>query len=201
MHPHTAHLPLMTRVRAFAHAHDDVPAFHAAFLVWTFLAAAIFNIGFFALVIAAHMSLDVVKYRDVLGYNWSKTLKAVFLESFVDITLLFVALASAVYLHHSLALSILSGLSRAELTIVRALALLFTKMQIIEHVLHVLVHVHSYLHVPHPLLTKKMTRAQKLCAFALMLSIALLIASPVVFSNAHDELGILLMKELIPWKI
>ena len=55
-------------LRIFAHEHDDIPAFHAAYLVGTFLAAAIFNLGFFLLLIIGHMCLDVVKYRDFHGY-------------------------------------------------------------------------------------------------------------------------------------
>ena len=64
-----------TRLRTFAWVHDELPAFHAAYLVLTFLTAALFNFGVFALLIAAHMMLDFVKYREVHGFTLLNTFR------------------------------------------------------------------------------------------------------------------------------
>ena len=104
-------------LRHFAHEHDDLPAFHAVYLLLAILSAGFFNLGAFGLLIVAHMVLDVVKYRDRHGYSWHQTYDGVVRESLVDITLLLVGTVFAVYLHHSVGVASLSGLMRAELSI------------------------------------------------------------------------------------
>ena len=72
----------------FARGHDDIPAFHAGYLLLTFLAAALFNLGICAIFVCGHMSLDLYKYRDVHHYTWMQTVRATMLESLVDLMLL-----------------------------------------------------------------------------------------------------------------
>lgn len=65
--------------RTFLQRCDDMPAFHAAMLVSTLLAAALLNIGFFLLLVAFRMLLDVLRLLDrpdartrtVLLHVWS----------------------------------------------------------------------------------------------------------------------------------
>ena len=54
--PHT-----LASARLFAHRHDELPAFHAAYLVITVLCAALLSLGAFAALIVAHIALDYVK--------------------------------------------------------------------------------------------------------------------------------------------
>jgi hypothetical protein len=117
--------------RAFAHTHDELPAFHAAFLVCTFIAAALLNLGSFGLLIIAHMALDYVKYRDVHHFGLARTIHAMLVESLIDITLFFVAFSSLLYLHHGLALVSLSGLQRASIALARAATTIVPKMEIL----------------------------------------------------------------------
>ncbi len=194
--------PTVRRIlTSFAHAHDDVPAFHAAFLVGTFLAATLFNLGFFALLIFFHVLLDIIKYRDLQRCSVATTCKAAFFESIFDFTLLSIALASSVYLHHSFALALLSGLSRAELTVARALATILPKMQIFEHTLHLVAHVNAYLRTPHPALRTGITRGQRLSLLFLAGSVVLLVLSPFFFSASGQTalLKEIMHEELVPW--
>ena len=63
-------------LRRILHSHDEYPAFHAGYLVLTFLIAALFNLGMFALLISAHMMLDYIKYTELHQYGHRKALRA-----------------------------------------------------------------------------------------------------------------------------
>jgi hypothetical protein len=119
----------------FAHEHDEVPAFHAAFLVATILSASVFNLGFFAFAIAGHMCLDFVKYRDLHRMSLRQTFRAMALESIGDIALFLLALTFAVYLNHTYLLSAMSGMVRSELTLLRAFGTVLPKVRIMENLL------------------------------------------------------------------
>lgn len=148
------------RLRTFAHQHDDIPAFHAAYLVLTVLVAAVFSLGYFVLMVALHMCLDFVKYREVHGYSVPKTVKAMFLESIADIALILISLTFALYLSHTLVLVTLSGLLRSELTVLRAVGTTLPKIRILEHFLAIALNFHAYIHEVHPDLEKPLTRVQ-----------------------------------------
>lgn len=184
--------------RVFAHEHDDIPAFHAAYLVGTFLAAAVFNLGFFEILIAGHMVLDYFKYREVHGFSLSQTFKAVIIESISDIALFLLALTFSVYLSHTFLLAGVSGILRSQLTILEALGTLLPKVQILEHMTAVFFGFHAYLHSVHPGVTGPLTRIQKVC-FALTLVCLLLLAlSFVFFLGQEQELFNVFKQELIP---
>lgn len=191
-------LHLIGRLRLIAQRHDDLPAFHAAFLVSTFLAAAVLNLGCFALLIAIHMSLDIVKYHDVHGYGFRKTLHATFLENLFDLTLFFIAFASSIYLHHTFALASLSGIRRAGLSLFEVITTVVPKMQILQHFLYLLSGLHSYLHMIHPRVGRPLSGAQRLCIASVAVCVLLLILSPYRFAGHESELAEILMKELIP---
>jgi len=154
-------------IRRFAHKHDEIPAFHAAYLVLSFLAAAILPLGFFALLIALHMALDIIKYRDIHGCSYAVTVRAVILESIVDLALLFAAAAFAVYFHHTFGMAAVSGLIRSELTIVRALGMLIPKYEILQHIVAVFMNFSTYIHDPHPHLRGRMTKGERVSGWAI----------------------------------
>src|SRR3990167_7218691 len=93
--------PTSANLSRILHQHDEYPAFHAGYLVLTFLIAALFNLGMFALLIFAHMMLDYIKYTEFHQYGHRKALRAMISESAVDVVLLLVGLVFVVYLHHS----------------------------------------------------------------------------------------------------
>ena len=192
------HHPSLHCVRSFAHGHDDVPAFHATFLVATFLAAAVLNLGYFAILIFLHMILDFVKYREVHGYGYRMTFKAMILESISDIALFLMGLTVSVYFSHTFMLAAAGGMVRSELTVLKALGTLIPKIVIIEHLVTIAVSVRSYLDTEVLGLHGKCTRLQlwsiRSSCFCLLL---LAIAIGLYAQNDADLLSVL-QHELIP---
>ncbi len=179
---------LAHRLRIFAHEHDDVPAFHAAYLVGTFLVAAVFSLGYFALLIACHMCLDYVKYRDYFHFGFAMTVKAMLLESIVDLALFFVSLTFAIYLSHDLALSMVSGLFRSGLTILQAFVTLLPKIQILEHLFSVCLNVHTYLYTPHAGIRRPFSLLHRVALASIGVTSVLLLGSIAVFHGHEQEL-------------
>ncbi len=191
-------IALTQSLRAFAHEHDDIPAFHAAFLVATVLTAAVLNLGCFALLICAHMALDFVKYRDLHRYDLRTTLKAMVLESIGDVALFFVALTFAVYLNHTYMLAAVSGMLRSELSLLRMLGTLIPKIRIMENILAIALNFHNYMHRVHPNLTGPVTGFQTWCMRIIALCGVLLVLA-VLFFHAHGlSLVTVLAHELVP---
>jgi len=186
------------RFRLFAHEHDDVPAFHATFLVCTVLAAALFNLGFFLLLIIGHMSLDFVKYREIHHFDLKTTFKAMFLESIIDISLFLLSLTVGIYLNHAYVLTALSGLLRSEATVLYAIGTIIPKVRILEDFAAVFFNFHSYLHSIHPDLQLPLSRIQHwslkltyVCLFFLGMTI-------IFFHGREMTLLNILAHELIP---
>ncbi|MBI2636497.1 hypothetical protein HYW84_04205 [Candidatus Peregrinibacteria bacterium] len=130
---------------AFAVSHDNIPAFHAASILLTVIAAALFNTGAFALLIAAHASLDVVKYREIHGMKWSGTLAATARESLLDLFFLSLALCLALYLHHGQSVFVLSGITRLEEILVRVFGIMFARFEVLWHGLWVFSDIRQHL--------------------------------------------------------
>jgi hypothetical protein len=187
--------------KAFAHQHDDLPAFHAAFLVLAFLTAGLLNLGAFGLLVIAHMTLDVVKYRERHNFSWKQTVEGVVRESLVDVTLLIVGLVFSVYLHHGVGVASVSGLMRAEISILRMLALLVPKLKILHHFLKIVAHLHHYLEQVHPRHRKEWSGMDILCFYFLGLSVFLLIFAAPLMHVEWSLVGEILAEELIPWNL
>jgi hypothetical protein len=190
---------LLPSVRRFAHRHDELPAFHAAYFVITVLTAALFSLGLFTALIAAHMALDVVKYREVHALSMRKTLEGVFRESLLDVMLLLVGFTFAVYLHHTMGIAGVSGLLRSELTILRGIGTLLPKFAITSDLLKICVHFHQYLHHPDPRIGKGWSSLEQLQILTIVLALALLfVAAPMMGVGQGHVLGII-GGELLFW--
>lgn len=192
-------MQLSRRVSTFAHQHDDLAAFHAAYLVGTFFGAAVLNLGFFACLIAMHMCLDVFKFRDVHGFSWPNTIRAVILESLLDVTLFFVALASSIYLHHTYGLEAVSGITRSRISIAAIFAIVIPKMEILNHSLNVYLHLHRYLHDEDLHIRRRLTFIQSGCIALTLAAIVLLVLTPFFFAHSETQLVHILEEQLIPW--
>lgn len=188
-------------LKAFAHQHDDLPAFHAAFLVLAFLTAGLLNLGAFGLLVLAHMSLDVVKYRERHNFTWRQTAEGVVRESLVDVTLLAVGLVFSVYLHHGVGVASVAGLMRAEISILRMIALLVPKLKILHHFLKIVAHLHHYLDQVHPRHRTEWSGLDFLCFYFLGLSAFLLIFAAPLMHIEWSLVGEIMAEELIPWHI
>lgn len=192
---------VLRSLRQFAHEHDDIVAFHAAFIILAFLCAGLFNLGAFALLIVAHMALDTVKYRERHSCSWRLTLEGVVRESLVDITLLLVGLVFAVYLHHSVGVASLAGLMRAELTIIRTVAMFVPKVKILHHFLKIMAHLHHYLENVHPRFRKRWTGLDHLCFYFCGISILLIVFAGSLMNVDGTIIKSILLQELLPWNI
>jgi hypothetical protein len=190
---------LTLRFRGFAARHDDLPAFHAAYLTGTLIVAALLNLGAFALLILVHVLLDIVKYRDFQRLSWAKTLEGTARESLVDGTLLLTALTFSIYFHHSAGfLASAGGVFRAEMTIVRGLFLLIPKITILHNVLCILSNLQHYYATMHPRLGKSLLPVERCYVICLALTVLLLIAAPALLHLTGAEYAAQLLHELTP---
>ncbi|MDD5623734.1 MAG: hypothetical protein PHI23_03420 [Candidatus Peribacteraceae bacterium] len=188
-------------LRHFCHEHDDLPAFHAGYLVLTVIVAALLNMGAFAVLILAHMSLDFVKYRDFHGYTWRETLSGIFHENIVDIALLSIGVVFGVYLGHGVGIAGVSGLLRAEGTILEGLGTLIPKVEILHRFLMDVCHLSSYLRSPHPGIGKGWSAAEKFCIFLTVACVILLVfAGPFLAVNGQ-EFSPHLAEQMLPWRM
>lgn len=189
----------MRTMRGFVHEHDDLPAFHAGYFVLTAMAAAMFNLGVFAMLVLLHLGMDIVKYREVHGFTWGRTLSAALRESLLDCTLLVLGLCFAVYLHHSLEhVAALSGMARAELTLIRAAALFGTKLKIVADVLGIFLHLEHYMQIRNPRLARPFSGLEKLCMLSVVVCLFLLVTASLVLKVDMSALGKILLEELVP---
>ena len=190
---------LNNNIRTFIHEHDRMPAFHAGYLVVTFLIAALFNLGMFALVIIAHMTLDYVKYTELYGYSRRNTWKAMLSESSIDIVLLLIGFVFAVYLHHGVEMAAVSGLVRAAVTLARGLGTVIPKLEILYRFVDTLMNPQE--HMQH---VQETVRARWTFSFACMIflggvCVLLLILAPVILTLDGALLEKVLMDQMIPW--
>lgn len=189
-------------LRSFAHEHDNLPAFHAAYLAMTFLAAALFNLGFFAVLIVFHMVLDVFKYREVQGLNWKRTAEGVARESIVEVALLLMGLVVAVYLHPTLTgLVGIKGLMLAEITILHGIGVMTPKLKILYDMLKILANVDLYLQRLHPRFGKKLSMIETVSCISICVSLGMLIIAPILLMLSNAQYLYILMDELAPWNV
>jgi hypothetical protein len=175
------------RFRAFLQEHDDMPAFHAAFLVLSVLIAALFNLGAFGLLILLHMALDAYKHRAREGRMFF-----VLRDSLPDIALLALALVFALYLHPAGGLVAASGLLRAEASITRMLGMLLPRFALLRHV------ECSALHAPGRVLPH-WSWVEEASLVVLIVSVLLLIVAPL---GLHADAFIrILGEQLVPWNL
>lgn len=188
-------------IRNFAHSHDDIPAFHAGYLILAILFAALFNLGAFLLLIVAHMSLDLVKYRERHGFSWVKTGEGILRESLNDITLLSIGLALSVYLHHHIGISTISGLLHLHVSIIRSLILLVPKFQILRHFLTVVLHLRRYIQDLHPGMSRGWSGPEQCCFAMIGITLTLVVFAAPLMHVPWSLVGDILAEELIPWRL
>ncbi len=186
----------LLQFRQFAHEHDDIPAFHAAYIIAAIFTSLLFHLGAFAMLIALHVLLDIIKYREVHGYSMSQTVRAALLESILDITLLLFALTLSVYLHNTLLITMMSGFLRSEFTIVQFLAVFFTKIKIVEDCFELFTYFHAYMHTPTYGTNTPLTRAEWWSAIFAVIFIALLFASIPLYWGHLGDLWYILRLEM-----
>ncbi len=188
-------------LRTLAREHDELPAFKAAYLVVAFIIAAMFNMGAFALLIAAHMALDIVKYRDVHGCGLMKTVVGVLRESLLDLMLLSLGLFFAVTFHHSVAMAGLSGLLRAEITLIGGFGTVIPKFEILHHFVQTILHLHAHFVSAHERIGKRLSMGELICVLLIFGSVTALWMMPTFLHIEPSVVEQILLWEIIPWRI
>ncbi|MSR86945.1 hypothetical protein EXS70_02110 [Candidatus Peribacteria bacterium] len=189
---------LALRLKGFAMDHDDLPAFHAGYIALTLIAAALFNVGLFALLTAAHAGLDIVKYREIHHRSWKRTLLSTFREGLFDILMLTVGLTLSVYLHHDAAgIVALSGMLRIEVSVLRGLILLVPRVEILWHLLGVFVNVKLHL-LQSSEACGPWRRIERVNLAGVLLALTLLTLAPILLDPS--TVGSVLVDELVPWR-
>ena len=187
---------LLASTRAFAHRHDELPAFHAAYLVVAVLSAALFSLGLFAALIAMHMALDFVKYREVHHCSLSRTLQGMTRESMRDVMLLTVGLVCTVYLHHTMGMAALSGLVRSEAVILQAIGTVLPRYFILNESLLVMLHIRDYIAHQHPRMGKEWNAMEITQMLIIAASILLLAISAPLMHVTQSHVGGIILHEL-----
>lgn len=188
-------------MKRFAHEHDDLPAFHAGFLMLTFLCAILLPLGAFVVLVAIHALLDVYKYRDRHGYSWKKVWKGVVKEGLMDGTLIIIGFVFAVYLHHSTGIETVSMLMRMEMWMLRFFGTTIPKLTILHSFLKILSHVHHYIEQIHPRMRKGWSKLDQLCFIFIGVAVLMLVIAPVLLGVETRVVTDILRQELLFWHL
>lgn len=188
-------------IRHFAYTHDEIPAFHASYVVLTFLMAVLFNLGAFAVLVVLHMILDVWKYKGHQQLSWKDTGEGVIRESLMDVTLLAIGFVFSVYLHHAVSLGSVSTLLRAEFGIIRSVALFVPKVKILHNFLKMIAHIHHYMMQTHPHLRTGWSGVDKFCFFVIGMSCLLLSLAAEIMHVPQSTVTDILLRETLPWRM
>ncbi|TSC57676.1 MAG: hypothetical protein Greene041619_1011 [Candidatus Peregrinibacteria bacterium Greene0416_19] len=195
-------MELLRSARAFAAEHDDLPAFHAGFLVLSFFVAILLNLGAFAFVILVHMALDLVFFRDVQLLSWSRALRAVTRENLPDIALFLAGLTVAILLHERTGIVALgAGLMRSGMEVARGLLLLLPKLAILRHLRSTLQDVSRHLAESRRSANRPWGKVELAWAFIAALASVTLAIAPILLPFRMEGVAAILADELIPWRL
>ncbi len=191
---------LIQPLRHFLKNHDDTPAFHAGYLVLTFLIAALFNIGTFAILIVLHMGLDYFKYKEKHDFTGKHALRAAVTESIVDWTLLSVALVFSVYFHHGAGLIAASGLLRSGGTLLRAAGLIIPKLEVVHHSLDVIFRPQHHLEHSRDI-SSYWVHAMTIHTIIIGVAVMLIVMAPAVLGIDGITFAQILREQILPWRL
>ncbi len=191
-----------SRLSSFVRSHDDLPAFNAAYWLLTLLAAMLFNAGAFMLLIVGHMVLDVYKYRDIHGKKWRKVAEGVARESLIDVSVVALGVAFAVYCHTALPIIAgLRGIVRTEIAILNGLVQVIAKTHVLHGFLTILADVHAYLEKTHPRMGRRLSFVEIVCLVGLTASVCLTFAAPWILDLDVGQTLHIAEDIFIPWRL
>jgi hypothetical protein len=195
--------PFVTRsLRAVVHDHEDLPAIHAGFLVLSFLLAAMFRLGFFALLIAVRILLDLLKEREVFRRRWLAAFEGAIRASWTDLSLLALGLTLAMVFHPAfMSTAAVGGLPAAIFTLSRGLGMTLPKFKILLNELHVFFHLESYLHAKNVRIGTSLSFGERVATLLLGVSLLMLLTLPFVLPVSWQDYGTMVLKEMIPWRL
>ncbi len=187
---------IKSKLKTLARLHDEMPAMRAVHIVAIVLAAALLNLGAFAFLIVVHMGLDFLKHRELHGFGWRKAIHATWRDNVVDTALLLVSLTVALYFHHAGGVVAVSGLIRADVFIVQALAIFVPKAEILCRSVDVMRNVSTRVAKSAPV---QWAFSHKVARVALAVCVFLLLIAPIALKFRSESLAAFVSKELVPW--
>lgn len=180
-----------------AHNHDEWPLFRLWFAITTVTASIVFNLGIFALLVALHMTLDVVKYRTKHGLSWHWIVIETLRESLVDIFFIILGLLLGIVFHHTVAIGGLGRLAELEVLLLNLVLRVGPRLKIAEHILEIILYWKHHFEepfIPHAPLNK----GEKGLCVAIFLVAASIVLTPLVTSITWEQTLATMQRELTP---
>lgn len=202
MHIHTASM-IVVRHRVvrpvvyIAHNHDEWPMFRLWFAVTTVAASIILNLGIFALLVAAHALLDVIKYHTKHGLPWRWTVIETLRESLVDIFFITLGLLLGIAFHFSVAIGGLGRLAELEVILLNLLLRVGPRLKIAEHILEIVLYWKHHFEEPFRPHAPLSRGERWLCAATFLAAVAIVL-TPLVTSVTWNDAVSVMQRELTP---
>jgi hypothetical protein len=172
----------------------EMPAFRSGFFVAMGIVAALLNMGAFVLLLAARMTISVVRFRERRGYTWLRTSLALAKEHWLDLLLFTGALLLVTYGDVGMNVSVNIAETLYGMTLV------FLKGWLMLRLLPPLLHPLKELEdseSSQPFLT-----AQDQFGLCLILvGWFLLLLTPSFVPGGWRTVAFLLKRELVPWRM
>lgn len=187
---------------SIAKVHDDIPAFHIAYAVVTFLVAAMLSLGWFLVLIGCHACLDTIKYREIHKLSALKTLHAVLYENLFDVVLFFLALLVSVFFQSNADFVHASAFIRIEISLVRFLGIVIPKYMLLDRFVAKVLHLHAF--IEHLLPAKLYTSfgiKEKVYTGFVVASCILLLVAPYILQTDASVIAAVIEHELRLWHL
>ena len=181
-----------------AHEHDEWPLFRIWFSVMTVIASIVLNMGVFAVLVALHMALDVIKYRTKHSLPWYWVGVETLRESLLDLFFIALGLLLAIAFHHAVAVA---GVGKpAELGIL-FLSLLLRwgpRIKIAEHLLEIVLYWKHHFEVQSTVPHMPLTKSEKATLFATIIILIGILVTPFTTPLTYKHIGDTMQHELTP---
>jgi len=188
---------IMQPVVVFAHRHDTLPWFRTWFTVATVIASIIFNLGIFAMLVAVHMGLDIIKYRTLHGLCWRCVVFETIRESLVDIFFIALGILLAILFHHSVAIGGLGRLGEVPMFLLTMVLRVGPRLQIAEHILEIVTYwQHHFTTLNRP--GTPLTKGEKTVCAATFFVLSLVLLLSALSALSWEEIYSTTKRELTP---
>lgn len=181
----------------FAHRHDELPWFRVWFTVATVTASIVFNLGIFAVLVASHMGLDVIKYRTLFRLRWHLVAIETMRESLVDIFFITFGILLATLFHHSIAIGGLGRIGEVPMLALNMILRVGPRLQIAEHLLEVVTYwQHHFTELSKP--GAPLTKGEKTLCAAMFFVVSLTVLLTTLSTLSWGQIYSTTRRELTP---
>jgi len=188
-----------TLPRFLAYYREELPAFHAGFVVTLLVLSSLLNLGAFVLLLAARTTLDIVKCRERERMGWRETLGAVVQAGLLEYVLFTFLLLATIFLQESGVL--FGGGVRAAAELLRGGVFFALKGVLLFRLLPVLLHPRSYIEECGVDMRRPFSSVEQSFLLALVTGLLLLGLSPAIVNGGWQKILQILRKQIVPWKL